>query len=125
MTCTLYVAWDERLVDYHFGPGHPLAPVRVELTMQLAHQFGLWNQPGVTVATPAPASDADLLLIHDPSYVMVVEAVSRWAARPDARRRLVIVSVITDSKHYTGPAGADRGAAAETGALPERRSARS
>jgi len=84
MTCTLYVAWDERLVDYHFGPGHPLAPVRVELTMQLAHQFGLWNQPGVTVATPAPASDADLLLVHDPSYVMLVGAVSRWAGRPDA-----------------------------------------
>jgi acetoin utilization protein AcuC len=88
MTCTLYVAWDERLVDYHFGPGHPLAPVRVELTMQLAHQFGLWNQPEVTVATPAPAGDADLLLVHDPSYVMVVQAVSRWAGHPDAGKGL-------------------------------------
>ena len=34
MTCTLHAAWDERLTDYHFGPGHPLAPVRVELTMR-------------------------------------------------------------------------------------------
>ena len=34
MTCALHVAWDERLTDYHFGPGHPLAPVRVELTMR-------------------------------------------------------------------------------------------
>ena len=33
MTCTLHLTWDERLVDYHFGPGHPLAPVRVQLTM--------------------------------------------------------------------------------------------
>jgi len=40
MTCALHVAWDERLTDYHFGPGHPLAPVRVELTMRLAHEFG-------------------------------------------------------------------------------------
>ena len=57
MTCTLHLTWDERLVDYHFGPGHPLAPVRVELTMQLAHQFGRWNQPGVTVVTrPRPAT---------------------------------------------------------------------
>jgi hypothetical protein len=55
MTCTLHVAWDERLTDYHFGPGHPMAPVRVELTMRLAHEFGLWSQSGVTVAVPAPA----------------------------------------------------------------------
>jgi acetoin utilization protein AcuC len=40
VTCTLHVAWDERLTDYHFGPGHPLAPVRVELTMRLADEFG-------------------------------------------------------------------------------------
>jgi acetoin utilization protein AcuC len=88
MACTLHVAWDERLVDYHFGPGHPLAPVRVELTMQLAHQFGLWNQPGVTVTTPVPASDADLELVHDAAYVMGVEAISRWAEHPDASDEL-------------------------------------
>ena len=54
MTCTLHVAWDKRLADYHFGPDHPLAPVRVELTMRLAHEFGLWSQPGVTMAAPGP-----------------------------------------------------------------------
>ena len=84
MTCTLHVAWDERLTDYHFGPGHPLAPVRVELTMRLAHEFGLWNQPGVTVAAAAPATDADLELVHDEPYVTTVKAVSRWAEHPDA-----------------------------------------
>ena len=41
MACRLHVTRDERLTDYHFGPGHPLAPVRVELTMRLAHEFGL------------------------------------------------------------------------------------
>ena len=85
MTCTLHVAWDERLTDYHFGPDHPLAPVRVELTMRLAHEFGLWSQPGVTLAAPAPAAGADLLLVHEAPYVMAVEAVSRWAEHPDAR----------------------------------------
>ena len=84
MTCTLHVAWDERLTDYHFGPGHPLAPVRVELTMRLAHEFGLWSQPGVTVAAAAPAADADLELVHDEPYVTTVKAVSRWAEHPDA-----------------------------------------
>src|SRR5271167_137548 len=88
MTCTLHVAWDERLTDYHFGPGHPLAPVRVELTMRLAHEFGLWSQPGVTLATPAPAADADLRLVHDAPYVSAVETVSRWAEHPDASEGL-------------------------------------
>jgi len=78
------VAWDERLTDYHFGPGHPLAPVRVELTMRLAHEFGLLSLPGVTLAAPAPAGDADLALVHDAPYVSAVEAVSRWAEHPDA-----------------------------------------
>jgi acetoin utilization protein AcuC len=46
MACGLHVTWDERLADYHFGPCHPLAPVRVELTMRLAHEFGLRARPG-------------------------------------------------------------------------------
>ena len=88
MACTVHVAWDERLTDYHFGPEHPMAPVRVELTMRLAHEFGLWDQPGVTLAAPAPATDADLQLVHDAPYVSAVEAVSRWAEHPDARHGL-------------------------------------
>ena len=79
MTCTLHVAWDERLTDYHFGPGHPLAPVRMELTMHLAHEFGLWSQPGMTVTAPVPATDADLELVHDPQYIAAVRTVSGWA----------------------------------------------
>jgi acetoin utilization protein AcuC len=85
MTCALHVAWDQRLTDYHFGPGHPLAPVRLDLTMRLAHEFGLWNLPGVTVAAPAPATDADLRLVHHARYIAAVRAVSHWAEHPDAR----------------------------------------
>src|SRR5208283_252814 len=85
MTCTLHVAWDERLTDYHFGPGHPLAPMRLELTMQLAHEFGLWTRPGVTVAAPDPATGADLELVHDARYIAAVRTVSGWAEDLGAR----------------------------------------
>jgi acetoin utilization protein AcuC len=88
MTCTMHVAWDERLTDYHFGPDHPLAPVRVELTMQLAREFGLWARPGVTVATPDPATHAELRLVHDAGYITAVREVSRWVEHPDARDSL-------------------------------------
>jgi acetoin utilization protein AcuC len=72
MACTLHVAWDERLVGYDFGPGHPLAPVRVELTVALARAFGVLAEPGVSVAAPVPASNAQLELIHDPRYITAV-----------------------------------------------------
>src|SRR5580693_8674486 len=72
MACDLYLAWDERLTGYDFGPGHPLAPVRVELTVELARAFGVLSAPGVTVARPDPASDAELELVHDPRYIAAV-----------------------------------------------------
>jgi acetoin utilization protein AcuC len=72
VACTLHVAWDKQLAEYDFGPGHPLAPVRVELTMELARAFGVLTGPGVGVAAPAPATDAELELVHDPDYIAVV-----------------------------------------------------
>ena len=72
MTCNLYVAWDERLTGYDFGPGHPLAPVRVELTMRLARALGVLTAPGVVVAAPERATDAELELVHTPEYIAAV-----------------------------------------------------
>jgi acetoin utilization protein AcuC len=72
MDCTLHVAWDERLTSYDFGPGHPLAPVRVELTMALAAEYGLLTAPGVMVATPPGATGEQLQLVHDPDYIAAV-----------------------------------------------------
>ena len=72
MPCTLHVAWDDRLAGYDFGFGHPMAPVRVELTMALARAFGLFDQDGVTVVRPEPATDAELELVHDPHYIAAV-----------------------------------------------------
>jgi acetoin utilization protein AcuC len=77
MACTLHVAWDEQLTGYDFGPAHPLAPVRVELTIALAREFGLLSAPGVTVAAPAPATEAALETSHDRAYI---EAVRTGAA---------------------------------------------
>ena len=56
MTCTLHVAWDERLAGYDFGPGHPMAPIRLKLTMELARAFGLFGLDGVSVEVPAAAT---------------------------------------------------------------------
>ena len=67
MTCTLHVAWDERLAGYDFGPGHPMAPIRLKLTMELARAFGLFHLDGVSVEVPAAATRAELELYHSPA----------------------------------------------------------
>ncbi len=72
MAGPLTLAWDDRLTGYDFGPGHPLAPVRVELTMALARELGVLDLPSVTVTGPAPAEPAELELVHDPAYIDAV-----------------------------------------------------
>ena len=86
MTCNLYVAWDDQLTEYDFGPGHPLAPVRVELTMRLARSLGVLTAPGVAVAAPAAASDAELELVHKPEYIAAVRRAGESGLAPDLLR---------------------------------------
>jgi acetoin utilization protein AcuC len=74
MACTLHVAWDDRLTGYDFGPGHPLAPVRVELTFALARALGVLGGDGVRVVAPELATPGELELIHDPAYIAAVQA---------------------------------------------------
>ena len=71
----LLVPWDEALLSYDLGPDHPLAPVRVELTMALARDLGVLEAPDVRLVGVTPASDADLELVHDPAYIAVVRSV--------------------------------------------------
>ena len=85
VTCTLHLAWDDRLTRYDFGPSHPLAPVRVELTVELARDFGVLDAPGVSVAAPEPATVADLELVHDPGYIGIVRQVSAEPSALDLR----------------------------------------
>jgi acetoin utilization protein AcuC len=86
VTCTLHVSWDERLTAYDFGPQHPLAPIRVKLTMELAQAFGVLTRDGVTVTAADSASDAELELVHDPAYIAVVKKAGAMAAGRDGER---------------------------------------
>ena len=81
MTCTLHVAWDDRLAGYDFGPGHPMAPLRLKLTMDLAQAFGLDRLDGVTVQVPAAATGAELELVHDPGYIDMVRLAGHQATK--------------------------------------------
>ena len=86
---TLEVVWDDALAAYNFGPGHPFAPVRIELTMALARGLGVFDVPGVSLAVPEPACDALLEFLHDPAYIAAIRRASGKDAlpRPGVRPR--------------------------------------
>ncbi|MCA1981583.1 acetoin utilization protein AcuC [Nocardioides nematodiphilus] len=74
------VVYDASLGEYDFGPSHPMAPVRVALTMRLAGDLGVLDRLEVA---PAPMGTLDqLVTVHDPQFI---EAVERAGAsmRPD------------------------------------------
>jgi acetoin utilization protein AcuC len=73
----LILAWNDHLTEYDFGPGHPLAPVRVELTMALSRELGVLEQPSVSLLDPVPAGPDELELVHDPAYIDAVRQAGR------------------------------------------------
>lgn len=83
--------WDDRLAAYDFGQGHPLAPVRVELTVELIRACGLVDGSAVREHAPADFSAEELRRLHDPAYIAAVE---RAGADPH---------VAVDVAHGLGP----------------------
>lgn len=67
------VVWHEELLRYDFG-AHPMDPVRVELTLELAKATGVLRRESVELLTPEPASEKDLLRAHSPEYLAAVQA---------------------------------------------------
>jgi acetoin utilization protein AcuC len=90
MSKSVGVVWDEGLTAYDFGADHPLAPIRLELTMDLARQLGVLDLGSVEVVDAQLADDDVLTLVHDPDYVAAVRAAGSASPRVDYRRGLGI-----------------------------------
>ena len=77
------VVFDERLIEYNFGQAHPMAPVRLDLTMQLAREFGVFDDANLEVVGAAPASEDMLARIHTPAYIEGVQKLSKHPSYAD------------------------------------------
>ncbi len=64
------VVWSDGFLRYAWSPHHPMNPARLELTMALARELGVLD--GAEQVAPRPAADADLLRVHDPSYIAAI-----------------------------------------------------
>ncbi|HET6627466.1 MAG TPA: acetoin utilization protein AcuC [Nocardioidaceae bacterium] len=71
------VVFDKTLTDYNFGPGHPMSPIRVDLTMRLAESLGVLSGAGLHAVNAPVASDDLIATVHTPDLIEAVQAMSR------------------------------------------------
>ncbi len=90
--CSACVVFDPTLTDYDFGPEHPMAPMRVDLTVMLARELGVVAPAGGgagLVTVPAPvASDELVATVHDPAYMDAVRLAGKDPHRTIEERGL-------------------------------------
>jgi len=82
VSTSLGVPWSDDLIGYDFGPGHPLNPVRVELTMELAKSYCVFSRDNVHLMGAVAADDDLLGLVHSPGYIDAVRSAGT-SLRPD------------------------------------------
>jgi acetoin utilization protein AcuC len=70
------VVWSPDLLGYDFGPQHPMAPLRLEMTLRLAGDLGLVALPQVELVGADPAPDEMLRLVHTRAYLAAVRKAS-------------------------------------------------
>ena len=83
MTGPACLVFDDELTAYDFGPAHPMAPVRVDLTMRLARELGVLDLPDVD-GRPAPRSPTDDELAPGPRPTDYIDAVKAASDDPAA-----------------------------------------
>lgn len=77
------IVWDESLTGYDFGAGHPMNPLRLDLTAQLCREFGLLDHEGIALVDPDIPQDELLRSVHTPQYI---DAVKQASAHPSGHR---------------------------------------
>ncbi|MBA3743625.1 acetoin utilization protein AcuC [Sporichthya sp.] len=96
--------WDPALIGYDFGRGHPLAPIRVDLTMRLAREFGVFEHPHVQTVAAPPADEKVLRLLHQADYLAAVRKAGEDPDEVDLYRGLGTGDVPTFAGMYDASA---------------------
>ncbi len=77
--------YDDRFLDYNFGPAHPFQQGRVKLARELMDALGLLDPKGAPEETALPASEDHLRLAHAAEYLEVVRRAGRNPAKAGTR----------------------------------------
>src|SRR5215470_3158915 len=104
MTCTLHVTWDDRLTGYDFGPSHPMAPLRLKLTIEVVRLAG----SGSLLDADNPGLTERVLLMHglgtddDPVFPGMHEAAAMVTGATLAAARAVWTSAAQHGASIAG-----------------------
>ena len=69
MSSPVGFVYGEDFANYNFGEGHPLTPLRIELTYSLMKAYGMLENPNIKLLSPRNATEAEVLRIHQASYL--------------------------------------------------------
>jgi acetoin utilization protein AcuC len=73
------VIWDEVFTEYNFGTGHPMHPLRLDLTAKLAQDFGLFDSARIHIRSVPEVDEAELSRLHSPEFISAVKDAGRMS----------------------------------------------
>ncbi|MCW2493427.1 MAG: Histone deacetylase [Frankiales bacterium] len=71
--CDATLVWGPDYLHYNFGE-HPMAPIRLDLTVSLSRSLGVLDH--LAVIEPVTATESELLTVHSPDYLDAVRRAS-------------------------------------------------
>ncbi len=71
------ISFNEKFKYYDLGEGHPFRGDRFANAMKFFEKQGLFNAPEVTLIHPKPATEEDLLRVHDNDYVNLIFSLAK------------------------------------------------
>ncbi len=64
--------YHEKFGSFHYGPEHPMRPVRLQLTYELMDALGLTRLKEADIIEARPAQDREMALFHTAEYIRVL-----------------------------------------------------
>ncbi|MGD6967891.1 acetoin utilization protein AcuC [Rossellomorea vietnamensis] len=81
MTKEALFVYSDKLLKYRFSENHPFNQFRLKLTIDLLQEAGALNEDDLI--EPRMATDEELHLVHDPSFVSAVKAAGNGSLSPE------------------------------------------
>ncbi|MDO5627671.1 MAG: acetoin utilization protein AcuC [Mobilicoccus sp.] len=78
------IVWDDSFTGYDFGEGHPMNPIRLDLTARLCSALGLFDSEADIIVPDAPGDEL-LHRVHSPEYVQAVRRASEHPETAEVR----------------------------------------
>src|SRR6218665_4029081 len=76
LTAPVRVLWSQEMLAYDFGQGHPMTPERLDLTIRLPQDPGVFDAADGERAGAGVARDELLATVHDRAYIAAVHLAS-------------------------------------------------